>query len=716
MSVWRAVQEKDLLIFETTTVRLSWKINDQSMSFIGMHRVADGKGFSFGSGAPFWSLDIRDQHGYRFPADGTEYSSFSYQTGDSLVLKWSGLAEGHVDVVLTCTAAQIRPRTSWRMRITNRNSALTVWNITFPALPDVIGPAGSHHDDILITSEGFGCAIPDPSAQKRDAVWSRFRYPNNVVSMPYCALQNSGVGLYVGAHDPACLRKEFAYTPAETGSGTPLEGQPAESIGSQPLSIMIPAPDSGRAQPSVQLDYDTVLALFEGDWYDAALLQRDWVQTLPRAAATVAGRTDIPAWAKTLPLWVRCDVAPHAGRTVTDDDYRRLADLLLSFKNEMDCELGAHMYQWHTHPFDLIYPEYTPRPGLKGFVASLQSNGIHAMPYINGRIFDVDALSWEADKARQWSCKEAGAKCNPHVERVIFETYGSATPLAVMCSATEYWQDKIASVVERLVKELDVDAVYIDQIGAAWSELCADPAHGHQLRNGSWWVEGYYTMIRKMQERLADVNKTVLLTTESNADPYTHLLGMLMVNSHRNYIVPAFPTVYGSSAYLFGRSERVTNRDAFRLMTFQNVLWGCQPGWFGLDEIRRLMSAEYSDELTVVKRSAALFSKIQPFVHGGYMSRPPRNEADSVHKNIVWQFGGTWPEKVDTICTAAWELDGQTISVIANTHSAEQKVIIPFSAPDPAVWWTPGSEGIVSFNEGKAIVSLPPFSAITLTA
>lgn len=714
MSSWSVKKRDDLLLFEAPTLRLSWKHSRSASGLTGMHRTADGVGFGFGDSSPLWSLDVRDRQGFRTVLDGTEFDHFSYETGDTLCLRWSGLADGLIDVALQGTADPERPLLRWRMQITNRSDALTIWDIALPSLSDVLGPTGSHDADVMLTSEGFGCSIPRPQMQRKHAVWERFRYPNNIVSMPYCALQNGNTGLYIGMHDPAGMRKDFQFTPPEGLAGT--AGPDDSYTGAQPIRITLPAPDSGRAQKELSLDFDMVMALFEGDWYDAALLQREWVETLPRTAVSVADNPTIPAWAKTLPLWIRCDVRRRNQQSISEEDYREHADLLLQFKERMGCEIGAHLYQWHAHPFDLIYPDYTPNPGLKEFVAELQGNGIHAMPYINGRLFDVDCPDWDDDRAGRFAAKEQGAKFQPKAERITFETYGSATPMAVMCPATEYWQDKIAAVIERLVRELDVDGVYLDQLGAAWPELCADASHAHALRNGAWWNEGYYAMLQKVRDRLADQEKTLLLTTESNADPFTHLLGMLMVNSHRNYIVPAFPAVYGSRAYLFGRSEALTNRVAFRIMTFQNVLWGCQPGWFGMDTVRQLMTEEYRDELAVVQRASTLFSRLQPYVHAGRMCRPPKNEVGCETMDIVWRFNGLWPETVDSIWTAAWEHAGKRITVVANAHSTEQQAVIPFSPASPEIWWAPGEEGRVSLAEGRATLALPPGTAVTLTA
>lgn len=106
------------------------------------------------------------------------------------------------------------------------------------------------------------------------------------------------MGLYYGIHDPVGNTKAtdsfitddagaflFSYTPPGSSEGNMLH-------------------DTG---------YPIVIKPFEGDWYDAANLYREWV--LPNAEWVKAGRMDerntTPEWAYNLTTWLTPFLSTH---------------------------------------------------------------------------------------------------------------------------------------------------------------------------------------------------------------------------------------------------------------------------------------------------------------------------------------------------------------------------------------------------------------------
>ena len=715
MSKWTARKSKETLIFSHKKVQLVWSISDDSMTFSGIYRrdkrnakPSRKQGFTFGEGSRLWSLDLRDKLGYKNLLDGSSVEKFSYKTGETLILKWSRLADGLADVVIKIVADENRPLTRWRFEVINHSKKHTVWSLTFPDFPDVCGPTGSHRDDKLATSEGFGTEIPDPIRKQRHAVWPRFFYPSCIESMSYAALLNGGLGLYIGTQDRDARRQDFSYMP-KTGEDA------------LPMNIFIPVNNSGRHQPRVKLNYDTVLAVFEGDWYDAAQIHREWAIKQRWAKTSVTNNKDIPRWAKDLPLWIRFDYDYHHGKPhVPPSEVNARADKVLAFREALGFDIGAHVYQWHDHPFDLIYPKYNPRTYFKTVVKKFQKNGIRVMPYINGRLFDADNPDWIRDNARRYAAKENGGKLNSRAEKVFFETYNSATPMAVMCASTGYWQRKIAATIERLVKDLNLDGVYIDQIGAAWSQLCGDPKHGHPLRNGGWWVRGYEKMLEETRRRLRKTGRDVLLTTESNAEPYTGILGILMVNSVRDHNVPAFSAVYGGRALLFGRTTSAEDPVAFRIMAARNILWGCQTGWFGLKDIDLLLTKPYREEVHFLRRLCELYGQLKGYIQAGRMLRLPEISNKVKEKKVVWLFNGKWPEKISTVLTSRWQYRNRTVTTVINAHTKEQIVRIKLhdgkaNTTAPKIWWASDVQGRSTFRRGKVELVMPPLSIVNLT-
>ena len=72
------------------------------------------------------------------------------------------------------------------------------------------------------------------------------------------------------------------------------------------------------------------------------------------------------------------------------------------------------------------------------------------------------------------------------------DAYGMGFALQVeMCSSTEYWQDKVSGVADRVVNELNMDGVYLDQVTCTYAKPCYDRNHNHSIGGGDYMVHGF---------------------------------------------------------------------------------------------------------------------------------------------------------------------------------------------------------------------------------
>lgn len=705
MAIWTARKKDNSLVFKHGAVELEFKNEGNNLTLAAMR--TGKKGFTFGGGSGLWHMQMRDRRGNRTDLNSASAAFFSYKTGNVLTLMWKKMMDGVVDVKVTVRADPGSAILRCRMQITVRGGRHTVWIIVFPILGDVLGPTGSHRNDVLITTDGFGSAIPDPIRQPKLTAWTNKGYPNGLQTMPFIAITNGGLGFYLGAHDPAAGLCRF-------------QNLPEKEADRMPMSILIEPEDAGRAQGHLNVAQELVLGLFEGDWYDAAAIYRPWARQQKWAKQPVEQRSDIPAWSRATPLWTRIGFTtePEPARK----EMVKLLDVLRRFRAALGRDFGAHLYTWHRHPFDTYYPDYRPLPGMRGFVRRVQAGGVHVMPYINGRLFDVDHPDWVREKAVRFAAKDAAPKLGYHAERLFSEVYDSQQPMVVMCPATAYWQNKIASTVARLVNDLGVDAVYIDQIAAAWSEVCSDPSHGHPLRGGGWWIDGYTEMMRKAWKllRRSGRAKDILLTTECNADAYLNMFGnILMLHGTRNHVVPMFPAVYGGRAPLFARQANPSDGIRFRITVAQNILWGCQNGWFGVGEMEQLMNPKHSEEMAFLKGLCDLYDRMLPFFDGGEMLRPPALSGKIRHEQIVWNFCIQWPEKISTVWASHWQRGLSQAMAVVNTDTRRQTVSLPLAAGAhssgrPDVWWAQNAEGTATFSGNRANLQLPGRAMVLL--
>jgi hypothetical protein len=493
--------------------------------------------------------------------------------------------------------------------------------VTFPgvAVAD-LGPKGC-----VLYPQGSGIVEREP--------WKHgFRYtgtyPSGWTTLQYLAAydEDARTGLYLGVHDPWGSTKDLL-----------VESHVRER--EVLLAFDHPVPDMGRPANRFEFPGEAVWQLVRGDWFDASVIYRDWVRReakwYPRGP-----RTDTPQWMRELSVWALAGWEPNCVESVTE------------FAEYLRPPVAVHWYNWHEIPFDNDYPHYFPtKPGFAEGVKTLQSAGVHVMPYINGRLWDTrdrGAEDFEFTRvARPAVSKDE--KGEPYVETYgSKESDGNPVRLGVMCPATSLWQERVQGIVLRLMNECGVHAVYIDQIAAASPTLCFDPTHGHPLGGGHWWTEGYWKLLDELRRAMPPDR---CITTECNGEPYIRCFdGYLTWHWQYDGQVPAFPAVYGGSVQMFGRSYGggPTKDLALRMRAGQSLVFGEQLGWIAPSVVKEEGNIVFFRSVVDLRR------RLAEYWHSGEMARPPRLEGEVPSVRADWQWGGERWVTTDAVLTGAW--------------------------------------------------------------
>ncbi len=435
-------------------------------------------------------------------------------------------------------------------------------------------------------------------------------YPSYGASMQYLCFWNDKTkrGVYYGCHDPYPASKKLCTHRKKEENVFALNAW-------QLLSDITGGCNSQKLCGSLKLK------AFDGDWYDAALLYRDFVETRAKYCPEYGdyGKTDTPEWFKNIDCWFN--------HRVTDD--KPFADKIIANSSMFKNKPAIHLYYWHQVPYDNDYPHYFPmKPQVEEELKKLHEAGIKVMPYINGRLWDTRDRGTEdyqfSSVAKPWATKDIKGE-------VITETYaskeedGSPVKLAVMCPATALWQDKVAEIVNKLF-EIGFDGVYIDQIAAAEAKPCTDENHKHPAGGGEWWCRAYNTMLERIALRKPADR---MLTTECTADPFmVHLDAYLTWIWIRNNQVPAFTAVYSDKILTFGTDFRGLGNLDFRLdgnldeggvrvFASQSFLYGIQMGWITTQLFEKMPHKDFFIRLVNARDNLRIY-----FV-GGKVLRPP---------------------------------------------------------------------------------------------
>jgi len=610
------------------------------------------------------------------------------RTGADILLEWkrpANKALAGLSVAARAQASGHDSSVSWDLRVANASKDWTIWSVRFPQV--AVAEPGS--DARLL--------FPRAAGELKEGAWrAPFNYatpyPQGWCTMQFFAAydEKRGTGLYVGVHDPVAARKDLA-----------AESRPDDRTVT--LRFDHPAPNMSLPENSFELSGRAVWRIFSGDWYDAAVIYRDWVRKdarwMPRLAKD--GRTDTPAWMRELCLWAQTGGNPE-----------QMATVVKEFQRFMGVPVGFHWYSWHEIPFDNDYPHYFPaKKGFAEAVRDMQASGVYVMPYINARLWDTrdkGAEDFEFTRvALPGTTKDEQGK--PYTETYgSKEADGSPVRLAAMCPTSPIWQETVSKIVLALLGECGTRAVYMDQVAAAQPPLCFDKTHGHPLGGGHWWQEGYGRMLDGIRKAMP---KDRMLTTECNAEPFINLFdGYLTWHWQFDGQVPAFPAVYGGTIQMFGRAynglDKPTGDLACAMRVGQQLVYGEQLGWLDPNIVKSKERAEF------LRQAARLRLALVRYFYAGEMGRPVGLAGQMPRVRADWRWSGEWWVSTDAVLTGTWRLpEERKLAVLfANVSDKPVTLTVQFDGPKHGI--TKGGVAVTPVEEtgrGQALAEKSSF-------
>jgi hypothetical protein len=580
---------------------------------------------------------------------------------------WSAIDIEKEKAVITVRVTVDLPRDSgiakWRIWVDNNSNAWGLYSVDFPKC------AG------FLRVREYDIAIPTGNAGKlfkNCGEKMSYRYPHGW-SMPMqfvCAMKGSSA-VYVAAQDPNAWDKTFVIDPGKEF----CLGTNAENMG---------VPGSDHKDP-----FAVVMGIYHGSWLEGCKIYRAFAITAPwTSQGRISQRTSMPQALKDVGLWMLVGgyIGPEDG--TAEQKNKPLVDAQEYF----DVPIAAHWYNWHAIPFDTHYPHYFPtKPGVPEQMRDLVSRGLVIMPYINGRIVDIS--NEDFNDYFPYCAKDEGGK---H----YVETYGNGVKQAPMCSYTEFWQDKIAGIVERVGAEAGANAVYIDQIAAAGPVLCFDKSHGHPLGGGGWWVDGYRKMLRKVQKVAHGNGRNMIVTTECAAEPF-----MDGVDAFLTWIkpddreIPMMTAVYSGYSIYFSSPAWFEHGDRGWIMAQGRAfLWGIQNGWMGFE----LFSPQHAKKAAYLKEVGKYRIVGKKFLTFGELIDlvEPTNHIDAITES--WPDHGNNPRNatLSSVQGSVWKAEDGSLGIFLANY-LEKDNTIEFTI-DPAKY------GVEVSTAGFAITQVKP--------
>lgn len=467
-------------------------------------------------------------------------------------------------------------------------------------------------------------------------------YPSGFQNpMPFYAVystESEKKGNYFAIHDPDGAFKEFYVA--------------SDSFGTLRFLCRFIAENYTQAGNGQILPGKAVWQQFNGDWYDAANIYKEFVQTCdwyPKAKEN--GRENIPEWMRDIPFWIM-DWMPNESEdeepipislrpNIENDNENAWFETPIKLREELGVPIGFHLYNWHAIPFNNDYPHFLPaKKALDKGLEKLKEADIKIMPYINALLWDNKDKRGE-DYRFTKDALPGAVKNQLGIQHKLtyaaHEPDGELVEFSPMCPSAKVWRNELKALISKMFTEYDFDAVYLDQIATRVPHFCMDKNHGHPLGGGSWWQKNYRELLDEINAIKPEGKG---FTSESNAEVYANnldgFLSWKWVSVKKD--VPAFMQIYGGKITVLGRSTNGYMKDNTTYWKYhlaQSLISGEQLGWINSDFVFNQTKLSFAKTLVQYRYEN------KEFFRGAAPLRPPVVEASEEHK-FCTGIGMSW--------------------------------------------------------------------------
>ncbi len=559
------------------------------------------------------------------------------------------------------------PLSYWKLRIRNAGS-IRFDEVRFPCVQNI----AAQTNEMLAVPDWIGQVATNPRKllNKNGAARElQYSYPGHTSMQCFAFYQHGGPGLYFACDDIYAFRKAFSF------SGDGKEGAN--------FSLIQLPENTGTNSGDYFQNYHAVLGTFTGDWFTAAEIYRPWATNQWWAKESRLKKTHTNSWAAATALWVW-----NRGRS------KQVLEPATALQKKLQLPVSAMWHWWHGCAYDAGFPEYLPpREGEDSFRAALSKahrEDVHAIVYMNQRLWGMETTSWQTTPAREFAVLDRTGTIHPEV----YNTF-TKSPMASMCMGTEFWRNHYAGLTEQAFK-LGVDGIYMDQ--ACSSLACYNPAHGHAVGGGTYWMKGFQTMANDIRKRSWNITLAGEGVGESWL-PYLDLMLSLQVSKDRYggvdgwEAIPFFQAVYHPYVIQYGNYSSLTMppydelwpkefapkeplklldrkfSQQFHLEQARAFVWGQQPT---IANFRTSQLQERPEEINYALQLAKLRSRsLKWLLHGTFLRPPPVNAPEQtidISRLSIYagQQGGltTYQKSVPQVLASAWSAEDKTVGIV----------------------------------------------------
>lgn len=471
----------------------------------------------------------------------------------SLELAYENIGKKRINAQAYLRWEENSPFLYWSMKVQN-NGKMHIDQIDFPKVVvpnDLVATGGTGK---IFTSMVEGVVFDD--IERRESMnlahngldmntgW-RGIYPGSCQTQ-FSAYYSEEGGLYFAAHDKFCNPKIIEVFKEDEGIKLEFKLYPGKNDTS-----------------NFGYEFEMVLGVFEGDWYDAAEIYRAFIEqsgliTLPK----LKNNNNVPAWLKESPIVVCYPVRGQIDTELKECDeweyypYTKATPYLKQLQVDTDSVLMPLLMHWEgTAPWapPYVWPPYGDFKNFEQFIEDMHNAGNYVGVYCSG-------ISWTQSSIllpsynRESEFESCGWKDSVIVDSTqeIKYTWQAIRYSYELCPSCQQTKDVAISEFEKIIANSDVDYVqYFDQNLGGGTYSCYAKHHNHAFGPGKWQNEEMLKIGAGMYDILVKYGKEkkVLIGCEANAaEPYVNRFvfndSRHNINYQYGYPVPAYNYIF----------------------------------------------------------------------------------------------------------------------------------------------------------------------------
>ncbi len=680
-----------------------------------------GKEFSF-TDVPIFEISQRDEKGRQYKTAATDFELKECNSNDN---QFSCIYENtELSVKIS---AEINTAISWGISVRNRGSKVIEW-VNYPQI--VVENDFKDHGGNSRILWGFdeGIIVDDMEFRNSLFGYKEPTYPSEgtmgmypaIVELPCMAYYNDRCGLYFAAHDAEDNLKGIDFYAYHNG----VKLQFRHFAGS----------DFGK---DYEMQYPMVMQFFEGDWYAAASIYREWFEKR-KNYIPIENNFNLPEWYSESPVVV---TYPVRGLFDTDEmkpnklfPYCNALKEIEKFEKQFNSKIMVLLMHWEgTAPWapPIVWPPYGGENELKKFIDQLHERGDVFGVYCSGlgwtlksNIADYDTSEFfEKNELKKMMC------LSPEQDLPFSKICTDQRVGYDMCPSQKYTVDIICDQVYKMI-DADIDYIQLlDQNHGGTSYFCYSKSHGHPPVPGKWQVDAVKNLLALVEEK----NRKVLIGCESAAaEAY---IPYLLFSDNRYNIcyamgepVPLYAFVYHRYLNNFMGNQVCTQYAFDHQKSPENIFMRIAYSFCCGDMLTVVINDDgniifnwgycNTDNLPCQEATAELIKNLnywrrceaKKYLHTGKMEVPYKIQSDEIKIYGAMNYD----HKYNKVFTSAWStLNGEFGQFLVNYTTEPIECIIDLPEKESFKVYEEYDKPLMSIT-GRSAISLKRLSAVLI--